>query len=172
MSEHCIEWEEIKTMEHEEDLEETECVGEMVHMYKAMLELHVLWMVNRNTSLCSIMGGNYRRRKRVPVRTVSVEITLALNCLAFGGRVAYVHTPPSDLPPCEAIHESLSLLPNCNKPKTQLQLLCPMQSPSSDPPHARGKAPNMHFTSNIHHTVTWANSPHHLRHSQISPLYF
>jgi hypothetical protein len=31
---------------------------------------------------------------------ISVETTLALNCLAFGGRVAYVHAPQSDLPHC------------------------------------------------------------------------
>jgi hypothetical protein len=49
------------------------------------------------------------------VCTISVETTLALNCLGLGAKVAHVHLTPPNLPQHKAIHESLSLLPNCKK---------------------------------------------------------
>ena len=50
-----------------------------------------------------------------PVRTISVESTLALNPWCFGAKVAYVHTPGTHPPQCKAICESLSVLPKLEK---------------------------------------------------------
>ena len=49
---------------------------------------------------------------KAPVRTISVESTLALNPQCFGAKVVYVRTPGTHPPQCKAIHDSLSVLPN------------------------------------------------------------
>jgi hypothetical protein len=46
---------------------------------------------------------------KAPVRTSSVESTLALNLLCFGAKVVYVRTPGTHPPQCKAIHDSLSV---------------------------------------------------------------
>jgi len=52
---------------------------------------------------------------KAPVRTISVESTLALNPWCFGARVVYVHTPGTHPPQCKAFHDSLSVLPKLEK---------------------------------------------------------
>ena len=52
---------------------------------------------------------------KAPARTISVEITLALNPWCFGAKVVYVHTPGPHPPHCKAIHDSLSVLPKLEK---------------------------------------------------------
>ena len=54
---------------------------------------------------------------KAPVRTISVESTLALNLWCFGARVVYVHISDTHPPHCRAIHDSLSFLPNLEKSK-------------------------------------------------------
>jgi len=52
---------------------------------------------------------------KAPVRTISVESTLALNPWCFGAKVVYVHTSGTHPPHCKAIHDSLSVLPKLEK---------------------------------------------------------
>jgi len=52
---------------------------------------------------------------KAPVRTISVESTLALNPWCFGAKVVYVHTSGTHPPHCKAIRDSLSVLPKLEK---------------------------------------------------------
>ena len=52
---------------------------------------------------------------KAPARTISVESTLALNPWCFGAKVVYVRTPGTHPPHCNAIHDSLSVLPKLEK---------------------------------------------------------
>ena len=52
---------------------------------------------------------------KAPVRTISVESTLALNPWCIGAKVVYVHTPGTHPPQCKAIHDSPSVLPKLEK---------------------------------------------------------
>ena len=57
---------------------------------------------------------------KAPVRTISVESTLALNPWCCGAKVVYVHTPGTHPPHCKAIHDSLSVLPKLEKSQETL----------------------------------------------------
>jgi hypothetical protein len=61
---------------------------------------------------------------KAPARAISVESTLALNPWCFDAKVVYVRIPSTHPPQCEAIHDSLSVLPNLEKnQETQINTL-------------------------------------------------
>jgi hypothetical protein len=60
------------------------------------------------------------------VRTISAEITLALNPSCFGGRVVYVHRPSTHPLQCKDFHDPLSVLPKLEKKFRNLSFTLPL----------------------------------------------
>jgi len=102
---------------------------------------------------------------KAPARTISVESTLALNPSCFGAKVTYVHTPGTHPPQCEAIHDSLSVLPKLEKSQESwsntlhLANYCPTTracTPLTQVPYVPKSLPRA--LRNIRHLHEWSTS--------------